>query len=182
MYRRSLRRAMRLASTRIARALARLARAPWLALLVLVALHPLSSAASGGSAGLAELLRELLCGCATCAEVASPEPASCCEREVAVERDCGSQGGCACDHPDQVPLARVAPIAPANGDERAWLDATVELRQLAWDGPDGASLARAHALAQPDCRPPPDLLHHATHARRVPATRERLAWLATALI
>lgn len=173
---------MRPAPSRIARALPRLARATWLVVLALVALHPLASAASGGSAGLAALLREFLCGCAGCAEVVQPEPSSCCESEPAPERDCGERGGCACSHPDEVPLARVAPIAPAGGDERVALDALLALRQLAGGGSDCAGLEQRLATTAVACRPPPGRLQHATHARRSPATRERLAWLATALI
>ncbi|HVS16962.1 MAG TPA: hypothetical protein VMT18_00075, partial [Planctomycetota bacterium] len=73
---------MRLASNRIRRAAARIARVPWLALMLVIALHPLSAAASGGSAGLAALLSEILCGCASCAQESTPEPASCCDVEV----------------------------------------------------------------------------------------------------
>lgn len=177
---------MRLTSIRNHLRPLRLARATWLTVLVLVALHPLSAAASGGSAGLAALLRELVCGCAGCAEEVVPEPAGCCEVEVPVETDgdCGTTGACACAHPDEVPLSRVAPIAPTTGDERAWLDATGEPRQLAAHSSGGGEFEHElnAARAAAECRPPPDRLQYATHARRAPATRERLAWLATALI
>ena len=163
----------------------RLGRSIWLALLCVLALHPLAIANQQGSSGLAALLSELLCGCASCATetVALESPENCCEvvEQPASESECGGSTGCHCSHPDQVPLGESTPLARPTDSRR---DRHVAAQAVP---PEAVTccLPRSGELLGgvfDACRPPPGRSDAATHERRVWATRERLARLATCLI
>lgn len=90
-----------------------------LAMALLLGLQPLSGADQAGAQGLAMLLRELICGCPTCAgdEPAAPVGSSCCSEEPADPEDCG-EGPCTCTHPDDVPHPAPVTLAVPGYGER----------------------------------------------------------------
>lgn len=164
----------------------RLARVSWLVLLCVLALSPAAIAGQQGSSGLAVLLRELLCGCASCNGELDTGVAEqgCCERlELPVlEEDCGGNLGCACTHPDEVPLGESTPLSRPEDSRRAAPDVASLAFELASTNPHADALTSALECVKVACRPPPGRLQAATHERCERSTRERLAWLATCLI